>query len=149
TRKSTVMRAMLKLNVDFINDVDGFRDPDSIAVVAESSCKLIVMHRVREDEMHTVTRAHEILPTSIIDRIFQFCIEREVELSSEGVASDRLILDPGMGLFLSPDPAVSQTVLRELQNLKVRVGEWPLLVSTSRKSFIGAVLGAANRPLSP
>jgi len=55
-----------------------------------------------------------------------------------------LILDPGMGFFLGRDPAVSLAVLQNLECL-TKLGR-PLCVSTSRKSFIGALLGTLESP---
>ncbi|WP_407203587.1 dihydropteroate synthase [Enterobacter hormaechei] len=65
-----------------------------------------------------------------------------------GVAADRLILDPGMGFFLSPAPETSLHVLSNLQKLKSALG-LPLLVSVSRKSFLGATVGLPVKDLGP
>ncbi|WP_409179246.1 dihydropteroate synthase [Enterobacter hormaechei] len=64
------------------------------------------------------------------------------------VAADRLILDPGMGFFLSPAPETSLHVLSNLQKLKSALG-LPLLVSVSRKSFLGATVGLPVKDLGP
>jgi dihydropteroate synthase type 2 len=144
TRKPAVMRAMARFRVDYINDVDGFGDPESIAAVRDTTCSLIVMHRVREAEQADVTRAYAEDPASIVDRIVSFFIERRAVLVLEGIDETRLIFDPGMGLFLSPDPAVSLSVLREIGSL--RLPGCRLLISTSRKSFIGATLGTVAGP---
>ncbi|MFP4910642.1 dihydropteroate synthase [Providencia hangzhouensis] len=63
-----------------------------------------------------------------------------------GVAADRLILNPGMGFFLSPAPETSLHVLSNLQKLKSALG-LPLLVSVSRKSFLGATVGLPVKDL--
>ncbi len=67
---------------------------------------------------------------------------------TERVAADRLILDPGMGFFLSPAPETSLHVLSNLQKLKSALG-LPLLVSVSRKSFLGATVGLPVKDLGP
>ncbi|MBJ5192000.1 dihydropteroate synthase, partial [Salmonella enterica subsp. enterica serovar Mbandaka] len=61
---------------------------------------------------------------------------------------DRLSLDPGMGFFLSPAPETSLHVLSNLQKLKSALG-LPLLVSVSRKSFLGATVGLPVKDLGP
>jgi dihydropteroate synthase type 2 len=78
----------------------------------------------------------------------RFFEQRIAQLTAAGIARERLILDPGMGFFLGRDPQVSLTVLRGLDRL--RTLGLPLCVSTSRKSFIGAVLGtpASPRPVA-
>ncbi len=74
----------------------------------------------------------------MIDRIIAFFRDRIAALQRAGIGRERLILDPGMGFFLSSDPEPSLEVLRGLADLR-GLG-LPLYVSTSRKSFIGSVL---------
>ena len=57
-----------------------------------------------------------------------------------GVARERIVLDPGMGFFLGADPEPSLAMLRALPGLRARLAA-PLLVSVSRKSFLGAITG--------
>ena len=61
-------------------------------------------------------------------------------------ARDRLILDPGMGFFLSSRPEASLRVLAGLGRLKRAFG-LPVLVSVSRKSFLRALTGRATAEL--
>ncbi|WP_423839469.1 dihydropteroate synthase [Vibrio cholerae] len=65
-----------------------------------------------------------------------------------GSLPTELILDPGMGFFLSPAPETSLHVLSNLQKLKSALG-LPLLVSVSRKSFLGATVGLPVKDLGP
>jgi dihydropteroate synthase type 2 len=85
-------------------------------------------------------------PGTIVDDILRFFEERIATLTAAGIARERLVLDPGMGLFLGRQSAASLIVLRKLQRLSDAFG-LPVLVSTSRKSFIGVVLGGPDRPL--
>ena len=66
--------------------------------------------------------------------------ERLAALERGGIARERLILDPGMGLFLSTRPEASLRVLAGLGRLKREFG-LPVLVSVSRKSFLRAITG--------
>jgi dihydropteroate synthase len=59
-------------------------------------------------------------------------------LTGAGIAPERLMLDPGMGFFLSTDPEASLTVLGRLPELAEAFG-LPLVVSVSRKSFLKAL----------
>ncbi len=60
--------------------------------------------------------------------------------NAAGIARERLILDPGMGLFLSRRPEASLDVLARTGRLKERFG-LPVMISVSRKSFLGAITG--------
>jgi dihydropteroate synthase type 2 len=62
------------------------------------------------------------------------------ELEAAGVDRSRLVLDPGMGLFLGEDPAPSVLVLRRLGELRERYS-LPLMISVSRKSVVGRLAG--------
>jgi dihydropteroate synthase type 2 len=130
-------RFALSMGVDFLNDTGGFPDPSFYPELAVSGCRLVVMHAV-----HGRGRAQAIdLPaTEIWPRITQFFSARIAKLETAGIARHRLILDPGMGFFLGSDPAASLRVLAGLDRLK-REFALPVLISVSRKSFLGAVTG--------
>ena len=74
------------------------------------------------------------------DRILSFFEKRIAALTVAGIPRERLILDPGMGLFLGTDADGSFTVLRNLSRLKQAFG-LPVLVSVSRKSFLRRLTG--------
>ena len=139
--KPAVIRAMLDLGVDLINDVTALRDPQAVAVLKDSPARIIIMHSTAAS-----ARAERLAvdPATIVDRILAFFRHRIDELEAAGIAPERLILDPGMGFFLGRDPAVSLAALAGLHRL-LQLG-LPLCVSTSRKSFIGAVLGSLDQP---
>jgi dihydropteroate synthase len=84
----------------------------------------------------------------VLASILAFFERRMGALERAGLARGRLVLDPGMGFFLGPDASTSLAVLRGLERLRA-LGA-PLLISTSRKSFIGALLAdesGAPRPV--
>jgi dihydropteroate synthase type 2 len=145
TYKPAVIRAMLPLGVEIINDVTALCDPDAITAVRESAARVILMHSTASG-----ARAERINvdTATIMPRIVTFFERRIADLEAAGIARERLILDPGMGFFLSRDANVSVTVLANLK----RLAEFgvPCCISTSRKSFIGALLGtpAGERPVA-
>ena len=132
-----VQRWALAQGVDYLNDIHGFADPSLYPDLAAAGAKLIVMHMVQEQGI--ATRA-DIPPDQIMDRILAFFEQRLTALSAAGIAPERLILDPGMGFFLSSNPETSLTVLGRLPELADAFG-LPLLVSVSRKSFLTALPG--------
>jgi dihydropteroate synthase type 2 len=127
-------RYALAAGVDFLNDIEGFADPVFYPELAAVTCRLVVMHAV-----HDRGRA-QMLPVPAADiwpRIEDFFGRRIAALETAGIARDRLILDPGMGFFLGSDADASFRVLAGLDRLKRGFG-LPILVSVSRKSFLGA-----------
>ena len=141
TYKPTVIRHVLRLGVDFINDITALRDSDSVAAVRDASAKLILMHG-----RASAARAErsEADPVTLVDDIIRFFEQRIAGLAASGIARERLIIDPGMGFFLGSNPEASLAVLRHLDRL--RTLNVPILISTSRKSFIGALLGRRGVP---
>jgi dihydropteroate synthase type 2 len=132
-----VQRWALAQGVDYLNDIHGFADPALYPDLAASGAKLIVMHMVQEKGIATRT---DIPPDEIMNRILGFFEKRLTALTGAGIAAERLILDPGMGFFLSSNSEASLTVLQRLPDLTEAFG-LPLLVSVSRKSFLKALPG--------
>ena len=138
TWKPAVQRHCLARRVGALNDVNGFSDPAIHAELARATCRLVVMHRVGPGERATRAAASAVGPG--VGAIVAFLRERTEKLHAAGVARDRLWVDPGMGLFLSDQPAASLSVLRGIGELKAAL-RLPVLISVSRKSFLGAVTG--------
>jgi dihydropteroate synthase type 2 len=130
-------RFALSVGVDVLNDIQGFPDAVLYPALAAADCRLVVMHAV-----HGRGRAQQVaVPAAEIwQRIDGFFAARIAALEAAGIARDRLILDPGMGFFLSSEAEASLVVLAGLDRLKRRFG-LPVLVSVSRKSFLAAVTG--------
>jgi dihydropteroate synthase type 2 len=121
----------------YLNDIQGFPDPALDTVLAAATCRLIVMHSVQRRGAATRTATD---PAAVAQGIDAFFGARLARLEAAGIARARLIFDPGMGHFLGSDPAPSLQVLRDLPRLRARFGV-PVLVSVSRKSFLGALTG--------
>lgn len=129
TYKPEVARAAIAAGAHLVNDIEGFRrDPVMARVVAESGVPAIVMHNQRGRPAGDVIAA-------ISDGL-----RESMRIAADaGVATERLIADPGFGFGWSPEQNIE--MLRRLDELAV-LG-LPLLAGTSRKSTIGAVLGGA------
>ncbi|HEX6441413.1 MAG TPA: dihydropteroate synthase, partial [Stellaceae bacterium] len=124
-------RFALARGVAYLNDIQGFPHPAIYPELAAASCKLVVMHAVQDRGR---AQSLDLGPDEVWRRIHDFFAERIPRLQQAGIARERLILDPGMGLFLSSRPEASLRVLRGLPELKRAFG-LPILVSVSRKSF--------------
>jgi dihydropteroate synthase type 2 len=132
-----VQRWALAQGVDYLNDIQGFPHAEIYPALAAAKAKLVVMHSVQQRGQATRI---DVPPSEIMERIEHFFDARIEALTRAGVARERLILDPGMGFFLSSNPETSFTVLSRLGALKARY-KLPLLVSVSRKSFLRKAAG--------
>ncbi len=140
-----VQRWALAQNVEYLNDVRGFPDAALYPALAASSAKLIAMFSV--EGLGPATRLH-VPAEELFDRISDFFEQRITALTGAGVARERIILDPGMGLFLGSHPDASFTVLRQIGDLKRRFA-LPILISVSRKSFLRKLVGREVPDIGP
>jgi len=138
TSKIEVARAAVELGAAIINDVTALQhSPEIGELAATSGAAMVLMH------MRGTPKTMQKLPTSpnIIEEIEQWIAETIARVEKLGVSSNQLILDPGIGFGKSVKQNLE--ILRELSRL-ARAGR-PLLVGTSRKSFIGAILGKPEK----
>ncbi len=133
-----VQRWALSRNVGYLNDIQGFADPSFYPELAASQCQLVVMHSVQGQGP---ARPMFVPASEIYDRVCRFFEQRLSRLLAAGITADRLILDPGMGMFLGTDPEASFTMLRHIGALKAAFGR-PVLISVSRKSFLRRLVDA-------
>jgi dihydropteroate synthase len=141
TYKPAVMEAVIELGADMINDVTGLGDSAAVDLLARHPTVSVVLMHARNagPRAETVPRPYR----DLVPEIRGYLEGRLRELTARGVARERVVLDPGMGYFLGGNVEPSLWVLKHLEEL--RSLDLPLYVSTSRKSFIGAVLGVAPR----
>lgn len=137
TTKSTVARAAIAAGAEFVNDISGLTFDTAMAeAVAEAGAGLFVMHtRGRPATMQADTRYADLLA-----EVGAALRESVVMALAAGVAADRIAVDPGIGF--GKDVAGNLELLRRLPELAA-LGR-PILLGTSRKSFIGRVLGVED-----
>jgi dihydropteroate synthase len=139
-------RYAMARGVGYLNDIQGFPDESLYGELAASACRLIVMHSVQGKGR--ANRSDSLPPAEATDHIIGFFQTRLAALEKAGIGRNRIILDPGMGFFLSPDPETSFRVLADLPRLKASLG-LPILISVSRKSFLRAVTGRSAAEAGP
>ncbi len=144
TWQPETQRYAMDRGVAYLNDVRGFAFPDFYAELAAGDCTLVLMHSIEQAARATRETAETAAVVRGIDEFFDARLDA---LERAGVARERVVLDPGMGLFLGADPETSIAVLRGLESLEKRFG-LPVLVSVSRKSFLGAISGRDIRDRS-
>ena len=131
TCKPKVAEACLKKGAHMINDITGLRNEKMLKLAAEYNAPAVIMHMKGNPKNMQENPSYEDVVTEIKD----FFRGRINEARKYGV--NDIILDPGIGF--------GKTTLHNLQILK-RLNEFkdlqcPILVGTSRKSFIGNILG--------
>jgi dihydropteroate synthase len=137
TSKASVARAALGAGAGLVNDVTALRgDPDMIGVVAAGEAECCLMHMRGEPR----TMQREPRYDDVVDEVKAFLEERLRFAVAEGVGEERILLDPGIGF--GKTLAHNLELLRRLAELTT-LGR-PLLVGTSRKSFLGRVLADAS-----
>ena len=135
TWRAETARRALALGASMINDITGLRgDPEMPAVAAEAGCACVVMHMLGAPM--TMQRAPQY--NDVVDDIRAFFEERLAALSRAGVREEQIWLDPGFGFGKTVDHNLE--MLRRLREF-TRFGR-PVLIGTSNKSAIGAVIGA-------
>lgn len=133
TYRSTVASAALESGVAMINDVTALRgDAKMASVLAKSKCEVVMMYS--KDTTARTTR-EKLAYDDVMETVISFLEERVDYAVAKGISRDRLILDPGMGAFVSGDAKYSFEILRRLKELQIF--GLPILVGTSQKSFLG------------
>ena len=140
TYKAAVMRAMIDLGATMINDITALSDPHAASVLAKApDVKLVLMHARNAGPIAERERRGVGHHGKYVGDIIRYLQARITVAEAAGIGRDRLIVDPGMGLFLDVDREASVAVLTQLATLQTL--DLPIYVCTSRKSFIGAILG--------
>ena len=135
TFQPEVQRFALASGVAYLNDIRGFAEPAIYPELAAATCRLVLMHAVASGGR---AQRIDLAAEAVWRRILAFFADRIARLETAGIARRRLILDPGMGFFLSTQPEASLRALAGIAALKQRFG-LPVMVSASRKSFLAAL----------
>jgi dihydropteroate synthase len=136
TSKLTVAEAALDAGASIVNDVTALRrDPEMAALCADRGAGVVLMH------MPGSPRTMQDNPTyeDVVDDVKAFLAERVEAAVAAGVAEERIWLDPGIGFGKTVEHNLE--LLRRLAELR-ELGR-PLVIGTSRKSFIGRIDGSA------
>ena len=135
TGKPAVARAALDAGAVMVNDVTAGRDPAMFPLVAERGAAAVLMHMRGEPRTMQADTGY----ADVVAEVHAFLLERAAAAVAAGIPSERVLLDPGIGF--GKDAAGNLRLLRALGDLAA-LGH-PVVVGASRKSFIGALTGAA------
>jgi dihydropteroate synthase len=135
TSKAAVAEAALEAGAGIVNDVTALRgDPEMAPLCAERGCGVVLMH------MLGTPRTMQDAPRygDVVGEVKAFLAERLDAALAAGIAEEGIWLDPGIGFGKTAEH--NNQLLRRLGELR-ELGR-PLVVGTSRKSFIGLVDGS-------
>ncbi len=136
TYKPEVMRAVLDLGADIVNDIWALRQPGAADVVASHpQCGVCLMH------MHRDPQTMQVVPMEgdVVTRVLYFLKQSALDAQALGVDKTRIVLDPGIGF----GKTVEQNFALLARQSALLTAGYPLLAGWSRKSSLGAVTGLA------
>jgi dihydropteroate synthase len=135
TYRASTAETALDAGARVVNDVTALRgDPRMAGLVAERGCPVVLMHMLGEPKSMQRDPRYE----NVVREVRDFLVGRVKHAVSAGVREENVILDPGIGF--------GKTLTHNLEllnglNVFVELG-FPVLVGTSRKSFLGKILGS-------
>lgn len=133
TVKPGVMRAAIDAGASLVNDINAFREPGAIEVIAGSSVGVCIMHMRGEPRTMQEAPHYE----DVVAEVQGFLDERIKALMSVGLEAARIMIDPGFGFGKTLEHNLA--LFRALGKF-VGSGH-PVLAGLSRKSMLGAITG--------
>jgi dihydropteroate synthase len=133
TTKASVARWALEHGVEIINDVTALhRDPEMAGLVAETEAGVVLMHMKGEPRTMQESPSYQ----DVAAEVCTFLEQAVAAAETAGVGPDSILVDPGFGFGKTVEHNL--ILLNRLAALS-SLGK-PILVGTSRKSFIGRLL---------
>ena len=133
TSKGVVARAALEAGATMVNDVwAARRDPGTAEAAAAAGAHLVLMHNQERIDY----------PDGVFANVVAWLRAAVAAAEDRGVPRDRLLVDPGIGF--GKGSAENLELLHRLGELKAALDGLPMLVGTSRKRFLGELLGGAS-----
>src|SRR4051795_2288503 len=134
TMKVDVARAAIAAGATYVNDVTAFRhEPEMAALVAEHGCDCCLMHMLGDPRTMQVDPRYD----DVVSEIKAFLEERAAFAVAEGVAPERISVDPGIGFGKTADHNLELIArLEEIAGLG-----FPVVFGVSRKRFLGTLTG--------
>ena len=134
TSKLAVAREAIAAGATYVNDVTAFRhEPALASLVAEHGCDCCLMHMLGDPRTMQVDPRYE----DVVSEVKAFLEERAAFATSEGIAEERIMVDPGIGF--GKTVAHNLELLRRLDEI-VALG-FAVVMGTSRKGFLGTLTG--------
>jgi len=131
SRKAQVMQKIIqKFNIEYMNDVEGFRDPSMLEIAKEFSGKFICMHSFSVPPVKD-----EIIQGDVFIYLKSWWLNKLEEFSKRQIPEDKIIFDVGIGFGKSA--AQSFEILENMQHFSDIKNE--IYIGHSRKSFLASI----------
>lgn len=142
TMRAVVARQAVEVGASIVNDVSGgLADPDMVPLVAELGCPYVAMHwRGHSTDM----QSRAVYDDVVADVCRELAARRDVLLAG-GVQPEGLVLDPGIGFAKGAEH--NWALIAHLESV-MALGH-PVLLGTSRKTFLGRIGVAEGAPARP
>ncbi len=143
TTKVAVARAALDAGATIVNDVSaGEGNPAMFALVAERQCGYALMHRMRlpAEDSYSDRYVQPPMDGDVVTTVREALAMRVRAAVEAGIDPSRIAVDPGLGFGKTVEQNIE--LMARLDEI-VALGH-PVLVSASRKSFLGAIAGEPN-----
>src|SRR5215510_2901090 len=144
TTKSEVARAALDAGAAFVNDISALRFDFYVAdVAARAGAGLVLMH-----SRGTPATMHRLPPVADIMEEVTHSLRASVNMAERrGVKRESIVIDPGIGFGKSQEQNLE--LIAKLDQLIAAFPDYPVLIGTSRKSFIGRILADESGTPAP
>jgi dihydropteroate synthase len=144
TTKSEVARAALDVGAAIVNDISALRFDFYVAdVVARAGAGLVLMH-----SRGTPATMHRLPPVADIMNEVTHSLRASINMAERrGVKRESIVIDPGIGFGKSQEQNLE--LIAKLDQLIAAFPDYPLLIGTSRKSFIGRLLADESGTPAP
>lgn len=129
TRHAEVAEKAVAAGASIINDVSGFRDPAMVEVAKSCDAGLVVMHMKGDPSNMQDDPQYD----DVVAEVCEYLSAQTSELEAEGIAANRICLDPGPGFGKTYKQTIE--LMRNLHEI-VRLG-YPVMVAASRKGYVG------------
>ena len=144
TTKAIVARAALDAGAAIVNDISALRfEPEIADEVAKSGAGLVLMH-----SRGTPGALHGLEPVADIIQEVTSSLRSSIEIADgRCVQRESIVIDPGIGFGKSQEQNLE--LVAKLDQLVAAFPDFPLLIGTSRKSFLGRILADENGTPAP
>ena len=136
TRRAAVAQAALEAGAVAVNDISALSDPKMSQLIAGSGAGLVLMHMKGQPK----TMQDDPKYDDVVSEVRDFLVTRAEVAERAGIDHEAICVDPGIGFGKTLTHSLE--LLRGLEQLAAT--GYPVLVGTSRKGFLGEILGESH-----
>jgi len=134
TYKAKVAEEAIKNGADIINDITALRGDENMAkTIAKYKTPIILMYSKDETARTTIKEKNY---KDVTKTIINFLKKQINKAEKEGIPTENIIIDPGMGQFISSIPKYSFELIANIKEIEKNLNK-PVQIGISRKSFLG------------